>query len=92
MHYPAHPGHKAPGTSAESAQRMAGTAELLRTKALALLKGAALTADEVAQAIGETVLSIRPRISELKRMGLIVATSQRRPNISGHSAAVWQAI
>jgi DNA-binding transcriptional ArsR family regulator len=91
MPYPETPGHKTPGTSADSAKRMVGVAEILRLKALALLKREAMTADELATALNETPFSIRPRVSELKRLGQIVATGARRPNTSGHMASVWRA-
>lgn len=64
-------------------------AGLLRNKCLQALKDAALTADEVAERIGETVLSVRPRITELSQAGQVAKTTLRRPNASGRSAAVW---
>ena len=47
-----------------------------------------MTADEVARALGETVLAIRPRITELKKAGAFVCSGGKRPNISGVSADV----
>lgn len=52
----------------------------------------AMTADECASALGESVLSIRPCFTELKRQGRITATGERRPNISGRSAHVFRAV
>lgn len=49
------------------------------------------TADEVAEALGESVLAVRPRISEMVRENLVVATGMRRPNKSGRTAWVWRA-
>jgi len=34
------------------------------------------------------VLAIRPRITELKKLGLIVASGEKRENESGHRADV----
>jgi predicted ArsR family transcriptional regulator len=49
-----------------------------------------LTADEVAHALGESVLSVRPRICELGRTGKVQDTGRRRQNRSGRNAAVWE--
>ena len=90
MTYPTNPGHKVSGTSAESAAKIAGKAPILREKCLAALQGRQMTADEVAEACGETILAIRPRMSELKRAGEIMDSGDRRPNVSGHRAIVWK--
>jgi len=95
--YPSEPGAKAPGTSTEAAHKMQGRASALRDKVERLfLTGATLTADECAEALHESVLAIRPRLSELVKMGLIVKSYQgdmpeRRKNASGMSAQVWRA-
>lgn len=47
-----------------------------------------MTSDEVAHAIGRSILSVRPRITELKARGLIADTGRRRANESGRSAAI----
>lgn len=88
--YPASPGYKAHGTSRAAAESVKPRAATLRDKALALLKDASLTADEVAAKLGETVLAIRPRITELKRMGEIEDTGRVRRNASGVMASVWK--
>ncbi len=49
-----------------------------------------MTADECAAALGLDILSIRPRFSELSRLGLIKKTGEQRPNRSGDHAAVWR--
>jgi hypothetical protein len=91
--YPHRPGAKEATTSADAAAAMASRAPTLRDRALAALQRApaGMTADEVADALGEGILSIRPRISELKRLGLIEATKERRANSSGLDARVWRA-
>lgn len=48
-----------------------------------------LTAIEAASATGFDRFSIQPRISELRRKGLVVASGQRRRNPSGKTATVW---
>jgi predicted ArsR family transcriptional regulator len=49
-----------------------------------------LTADECADALKAEIWSVRPRLSELRRMGRIVETDQRRKNRSGMTATVWK--
>jgi DNA-binding Lrp family transcriptional regulator len=47
------------------------------------------TADEIAKDLNLSVLSVRPRVSELKRTGKIKLTGARRKNESGMTATVW---
>jgi predicted ArsR family transcriptional regulator len=49
-----------------------------------------LTADEIAAALDESVLAVRPRVSELFHAGLIEKTGERRRNHSGLGAHVWK--
>jgi hypothetical protein len=89
--YPHHPGAKTGGTSAESADAIAGRAQRLRDTVMAVLElHGPSTADQVASLLSQSVLSIRPRVAELHKMGLIVATGERRRNRSGHSAMTWR--
>lgn len=87
--YPNHPGSKAPGTSVESAAAVASEAQFLRGLVMIALRDRPMTADEIAERLGRSPLSIRPRVSELRALGRIVATGERRRNASGMSAAVW---
>ena len=89
--YPDAPGFKEHGTSHDAARRMEPRAGTLRELAYATLRerSGGLTADEVAAIMGETVLAIRPRLTELKLAGRIERTGQRRKNVSGMHAAVW---
>jgi predicted ArsR family transcriptional regulator len=66
--------------------------ERLRARVLELLAAtpAGLTADEIAAKLAESVLAIRPRVSELFHAGLIEKTGARRRNASGLSAHVWK--
>lgn len=89
--YPSAPGWKTEGTSRDAAHAIEPHARTLRDRVLALLRIDRLTADEVADRLGETVLSVRPRLSELSRQALIVKTGERRPNASGMNAWVWMA-
>ncbi len=92
--YPLGPGYKDPETSHLAAQRIAPCVGSLQEQCLHALKGHATdgaTADEVADELGRSILSIRPRFSELLRQGLIVSAGSRRPNQSGCMAKVWRA-
>lgn len=77
-------------TSLEAAKSIEPCAETLRSMALYHITMKAATADEVANVLRVSVLSIRPRIAELKKMGLIEDTGYRRHNESGRAATVWK--
>lgn len=87
--YPAAPGHRNRDTSRAAAVSMRPAAPTLRARVLDVLAGRAMTADECALALGETVLAVRPRLTELARLGLIEDGGERRPNASGRMAIVW---
>lgn len=91
--YPHAPGWKIDDveTSREAAQSVKQDAKTLRAKCYEVLKGAAMTADEVAELLGASVLSVRPRVSELRAQFKIEATEKRRCNVSGKKAVVWRA-
>ncbi|MBP1091926.1 hypothetical protein JOE50_002456 [Bradyrhizobium japonicum] len=91
--YPDSPGFKAAGTSQEAAQAIAGHAKNLRARVLGAIASepAGLSADAVADRLGESVLSVRPRVSELHRAGEIRRSDARVKNESGMAAAVWVA-
>lgn len=88
MSYPQTPGSYPVDTSVEAAETV--DADTLRRQVLVVLDRwrDGLTADEVAAVLGRDRLAIRPRLSELKRLGLVRDSGIRRPNRSGRSAAV----
>ena len=87
--YPSAPGHRDTDTSREAASDMASRVTGLRLAVLGALDQDR-TADECAAVLGESVLAIRPRLTELKRLGRITDTGERRPNASGKRAIVWR--
>lgn len=89
--YPQAPGFKRPGTSEDAAAAVKDLAPTLRSRCLDALKDRPMTADEVAADLRESVLSVRPRVSELHEFGLIEDSGERRENVSGHMAVVWRA-
>ena len=90
--YPDDPGFKVSGPSEQAAEAITGTANKMRAAVLAQLAqypGGA-TADEIAKDLDLSVLSVRPRVSELNRTGKIKQTGARRKNESGMTATVWR--
>lgn len=90
--YPDSPGFKASGPSEQAAEKVASHAKVLRAKVLGTFKDkpSGLTADEVATELNLSALSVRPRVSELRRNGEIEDAGQRRRNASGLNATVWR--
>ena len=92
--YPVKPGYKEPTTSKAAAKAIEHRVEHLRDRVLTAISNAGkrgLTADEAASRIGETVLAVRPRVTELSMGKKIERTGERRPNASGVKADVWRA-
>lgn len=91
--YPEAPGFKERGgTSEEAAAAIESHAHTLRGRVWRLFDaGQELTADEIAALLNETVLAVRPRVSELRKSGRIEPTGERRENASGMRAWVWRA-
>lgn len=89
--YPNQPGFKKRGTSSRAAREMANKAPTLRDRCLEVLQHYEFTPDEVAHALQVSILAIRPRISELSKMGLIEETGGYRENDSGKIATVYRA-
>lgn len=91
---PAH--HNAPpGTSNAAARQIAGHSAQQRAEVLAVIVRAGAfgaTDAEVEQATGIRAQSVSPRRGELRKLGLIVDSGQRRPTPRGRPAAVWVAV
>lgn len=91
------PGHKEGTTSRLAAMQAREDATILRSLVLARIAEVPSTADEVAAALGRSVLSIRPRVSELRELKKVRprlrpdGRQERRKNASGVSAIVWEA-
>lgn len=89
--YPESPGFKADGPSAEAAEAISGRARTIRVEVLRTLirNVGGMTADQIASDLQMSVLTVRPRVSELHRAGMIRKTDRRGKNESGMSATVW---
>jgi len=83
-------GGKDPSKECSKEAREKINIELMREKVEAAyyVLPAGATADEIAAEMGLDVLSVRPRVSELKRMGALWPTGERRRNANGNSCAV----
>lgn len=88
--YPHTPGHQNTDTSKEAAESIEPCAVSLRPACLSALGLRQMTADEVASSLRKSILSIRPRITELRRLGKIEDTGERRLNESGKRAIAWR--
>lgn len=88
--YPSRAGYKAEGTSQDAANAIEGSgrAARLRTAVLGFYARQNGTADECAEALGESPFSIRPRCSELVKQGRLVRTGERRKSSEGGASAV----
>lgn len=90
--YPNSAGYKTGDTSREAAEAIedSGRAETLRAKVLEIMAASegGLTADECAHILGEDILSIRPRFSELKARKALVYLGKRRTSDNGKSQRV----
>ena len=88
--YPQAPGFKRDGTSRAAAEAISPRVISLRERVLAALKSRGpMTPDECGVALGLEWWTVRPRFSELVRLGLIAPTGERRKNESGKDADVY---
>ena len=93
--YPNSPGYKnkdKDGPRRVAANGIKTRAPSLREKCLRAISQIPMTADEVADVVEKSILSIRPRIAELSKLGRIEDSGQRRTNESGKAATVWRAV
>lgn len=92
--YPDAPGHRGIDTSIEAAESVApklGRLQKLTLEAIKSRGANGLTADELAASLSLDRYSCQPRVSELRRKGLIADSGKRRLNATGRSAIVWVA-
>lgn len=91
--YPKGPGYTEPTTSKDAARGIAPRVRTLRERALEEIRRAGdegISADDVAERMNKNILSIRPRVAELKALGLIEETGERSENDSGMTAHKWR--
>lgn len=93
--YPDRAGFKDQTTSKDAADAIeaSGRAARLRAATLELYcSGFIGTADEAAHALGENILSIRPRITEWRGKGFLERTGERRAMDGGKPGHVLRAV
>ena len=90
LSYPSVPGFKEKGGTSEAAARaIAGRCKFLRRRCLEALRKKDMTADELADALGETLVSVKPRVSELVARHKVFRSRDRRKNANGVRVVVW---
>lgn len=84
-------GYKAAGTSAEAARHIKPSVKIIRARITDYMRRFArpVSADDVAEGIGMSILSVRPRFSEMRTDGLIEQSGERGINASGRTCALW---
>lgn len=89
--YPASPGAQARDTSRAAAAEIAPSAARIRERVLtAFERSTGMTTDECAGRLGLSIHTVRPRVTELSRLGKLRDSGSRRKNtLSGKSAIVW---
>ncbi len=94
MKYPAQPGFKEKaGCSQGAAEMMLPKQTKLHEEILKCIKSKTwATPEEVAEALNEDILCIRPRFTEMKLLGLIEKTPFREKNKRGNNVAIWEAV
>jgi CRP-like cAMP-binding protein len=95
LDYPIEPGHRGISTSIEAAEAIAPSIGRLQRIVLSAIGDAGfrgLTSQELADLTGIDFGSVQPRTSELRRLGLISDSGDRRRNRNGKRAIVWIAI
>lgn len=86
------PGHRFQDTSIEAAKHIANECAPIQREVLSVLAEAGATGattNEISARLRRDRGAVQPRTSELKLLGLIVDSKQRRKNASGVSAIVW---
>ena len=92
--YPRVPGSWGTDTSLDAAEFMANIQAPVQRAVLRAIRDAGergLTAHELAMALGMERTTCQPRTTELRLLGKIRDSGQRRPNPNGKMAIVWAA-
>jgi len=87
------PGYKEHSTSKEAATKVASRSRKLRERTLDAIKrkgSYGATPEEVSEILNESILSIRPRFTELKIMQFIHDSGNRRKNSFNSNTKVWK--
>lgn len=92
MNYPQSPGFKGDlDTGRKAARQFAPKAKPIRQRALAVIERGPVTAEQIADQIGEHFMIVRARCSELRAQGLIDDSGRRGAGALGGRVVVWRA-
>lgn len=89
-HYPDAAGWKARETSREAAEAVTPKAKTLRQRVLETVAQRPASPEQIAKALGEPVMNIRPRLSELAKLNLVEDSGMRAIAMGGRKAIVWR--
>ena len=95
LKYPNRAGYKKRRTSKQASLDISKRSPTIRQQCLQIVKNKKLygaTPDEVADLLNISILSVRPRFSELVLKDCIKDTNKTRKNQSGKQAIVWKYI
>ena len=85
-------GYRRVDTSLNAALAIQSPAENYRQAVLTELQShGPMTADEIAERLNLSILTVRPRLTELRAVGKLTDTGQRRKTPSGRPSIVWKA-
>jgi transcription initiation factor IIE alpha subunit len=90
--YPHVAGHRGLGGSVKAAELMTPELPHLQRSVLAVIEAAGergVTGDQIAKALGWDKYRVRPRTAELRKLGKIIDSRQRRPSDTGINSIVW---
>lgn len=91
LHYPHRAGWKKRNTARSAARSADQRKHSLQHAIITALRAMGpMTTDECAARLGEGVLTVRPRFSELSKQQKVSDSGERRPNASGRTAIVWE--
>jgi predicted ArsR family transcriptional regulator len=91
LQYPHAPGHKGRSdTGAAAAVLFAPKAKPIRERTLAIIERGPATAEQIADEIGEHFTVVRPRLSEARKLGLVVDSGLRGTGALGGTVVVWR--
>src|ERR1044072_9478097 len=88
--YPHAPALGKTATSRGMARKIAPRHKEAHRRILAMLRDGPLNADEIAEKLGMDVLYCRPRVTEMKELGLIEETGEKRPSSRGNPMMVYR--
>jgi predicted ArsR family transcriptional regulator len=90
--YPDSPGFKEHETSRDAALRLGLNASTLRDRTYQYIcDHPQQSADQIAAALNASPWAVRPRVSELRKMGLVINDGRGR-NPSGMTVHLWRAV